>query len=275
MKILTLAILVLSFSSCKKETNLKDKKNNISLKSSLENNELELHKIYKNILNARLGRDTINWEILETENNKFEAKILKYISTNPESITYPFDSLKNNNIHIVSSEDKLLRIYSWNTCKGGTMVDFVNLFQYKSNNKISTKITKDTVTNSEGEYTPFYSQIFTLKNKRNTYYLCIYNGIYSSKDASQSIKIFKIKGNKLEDIKLLKTKNGFVSSIDLYFDFFSVVDRPERPLKLIKYDNEKKQIYIPIITDKGEVTNSFLIYKYNGEYFEISDSTNL
>jgi hypothetical protein len=267
IRIIILVLLISTLNSCKKETNLKNKSTNTLFKSSLDENELEFNKIYKKINDTRLERDTINWEELETENNKFETKILKYLSTNPKSIIFPFDSL-NNNIDIVSSEDKLLRIYSWNTWKGGTMVDFVNLFQYKSNGKVITKIIKDTVTRGEGEYTPFYSQIFTLKNKNNTYYLCVYNGIYSSKDASQCIKILKIENNKLEDIKLIKTENGLTNSIDLYFDFFSVVDRQERPLKLIKYDNKKKQIYIPIISEKEEVTNRFQIYSLNGKYFE-------
>jgi hypothetical protein len=265
---LILLLIVLTLNSCNKETKSKDKISKTYFKSSLAENEIELNKIYKKINDARLGSDTINWEVLETENNKFETKILKYLSSNPKSIIFPFDSLKNSNIDIVSSKDKLLRIYSWNTWKGGTMYDFVNLFQYKSNGKVFTKIIKDTVTQGEGDYIPFYSQIFTLKNKKHTFYLCVYNGIYSSKDASQSIKILEIENDNLKDVKLIKTENGLANSIDLYFDFFSVVDRPERPLKLIKYDNEKKQIYIPILTEKEEVTNRFQIYKFNGEYFE-------
>lgn len=272
-KNIILTLLILSLYSCKEGINFNNKDRNISFKSTLVENELELLKIYKKILDANLNSDTLNWEVLENENNKFEVKILKYISTNPESITYPFDSLKKKNIHIINSEDKLLRIYSWNTWKGGTMADFTNLLQYKSNGKVYAKVIKDTTINGEGEYTPFYSQIFTLKNKKHTYYLCIYNGIYSSKDASQSVKILKIENNKLKDVKLIKTENGLTNSIDLYFDFFSVVDRPERPLKLIKYDHEKKQIYIPIVTEKDEITNSFLIYKYNGRYFEIDKSS--
>lgn len=272
-KNIILTLLILSLYSCKEGINFNNKDRNISFTSTLVENELELLKIYKKILDANLNSDTLNWEVLENENNKFEVKILKYISTNPESITYPFDSLKKKNIHIINSEDKLLRIYSWNTWKGGTMVDFTNLLQYKSNGKVYAKVIKDTTINGEGEYTPFYSQIFTLKNKKHTYYLCIYNGIYSSKDASQSVNILKIENNKLKDVKLIKTENGLTNSIDLYFDFFSVVDRPERPLKLIKYDHEKKQIYIPIVTEKDEITNSFLIYKYNGRYFEIDKSS--
>ena len=56
--------------------------------------------------------------------------------------------------------------------------------------------------------------------------------------------------------------------INVSFDFFSVVDRPERPVKLIKYDNTKKIIYIPVVYEDGKVTDKFIHYKFNGKFFE-------
>jgi hypothetical protein len=230
--------------------------------------ENELQKSYKKIQSDRLGNDTIAWDSLESDNKIFKEKITKYISTYPETLTYEFDSLKKENIHIVTSDDKLFRIYSWNTWLGGTMEDFENIFQYKSNTKVFYKNSLDKTSN-EWDYVPFYSQIFTLKTDEKTYYLVIKNGSYSSKDASQSIQIFAIENSNLIDsIKLIKTQKGLTNSIDVPFDFFSVVDRPERPLKLIKYDNEKRIIYIPIVYENGKVTDRFILYKFTGEYFE-------
>jgi len=59
------------------------------------------------------------------------------------------------------------------------------------------------------------------------------------------------------------------SSISFEFDFYSVVDHPERPLKLIKYDEQKKMIYIPVIAKNGAVTELFTRYQHNGKYFEV------
>jgi hypothetical protein len=56
--------------------------------------------------------------------------------------------------------------------------------------------------------------------------------------------------------------------ISVEFDFFSVVDRPERPLKLIKFDKTKTIIYIPVVYEDGKVTDKFIQYKFNGKYFE-------
>lgn len=229
--------------------------------------EKDLELSYKKILSNRFKTDTIDSNSLELNNKVFKEKITNYIKTYPKTLNYEFNLLKKN-IHIVTSEDKLFRIYSWNTWMGGTMEDFENIFQYKSNEKVYYKNSLDK-NNGEWDYVPFYSQIYTLKVNRKTYYLVIKNGSYSSKDASQSIQIFNIENNKLNDsVKLIKTKNGLTNSIDFDFDFFSVVNRHERPLELIKYDTEKRIIYIPIVYENGKVTNNYMTYEFTGKYFE-------
>ena len=234
---------------------------------TVEQLENDLHNTYSKLLSYRFG-DSIVWDSIETENIIFRNKIVKYTSMNPLTLTYRFDSLRHDNIDIVSSKDKLFRIYSWDTWLGGTMHNFENVFQYKIDDKVYSKVYLDSTEYGEG-YAPFYSQIFTLNTNKKTYYLAVYNGIYSTKDASQSIKIFTIENRSLNDsVKLIKTKGGLVNSIDVSFDFFSVVDRPERPLRLIKYDNEQKIIYIPIVYENGKVTDRFILYKFTGQYFE-------
>ena len=34
------------------------------------------------------------------------------------------------------------------------------------------------------------------------------------------------------------------------------------------YDAVKKIIYIPIVLDNGKVTNRYILYQFNGQYFE-------
>jgi hypothetical protein len=52
------------------------------------------------------------------------------------------------------------------------------------------------------------------------------------------------------------------------FDFFSVVDRAERPVKLIDYNAIEKTISIPVVWENGKVTSKLIVYKFTGEYFE-------
>src|SRR4030095_503947 len=68
--------------------------------------------------------------------------------------------------------------------------------------------------------------------------------------------------------KLFKTKRKKLNSINVEFDFFSVVDRPERPLELITYDDKQKIIYIPVVGDEGQVTKKNILYQLKDRYFE-------
>lgn len=257
-------LLTLFLNSCDQKQKKTDAPQQVS---HLKEEELQLQKIYQKITGYRSSDSEIPFDSLETENKKFETAFLNCLTKNPESIRYPFDSLKKENINIVISRDSLFRIYSWDTSEGGTMVDFVNIFQFQSGNNVQAKIVEET--GSEDDYIPFYSEIFTLKNGSKTYYLAVSNGIYSSKDASQSIAVFSIENNQLKkETKLFKTKEGFKDALQIDFDFFSVVDRPERPLQLIKYDDQKKQISLPVVTEEGKVTNEFTIYTFTGQYFE-------
>lgn len=240
-----------------------------SQEKSLQTIEKELTLAYKNLLADRFEKDSIYWQRLQYDNKIFKDKIYAYTSSYPRTLSYSFDSLKAINVDIVTSSDGLFRIYSWGTWLGGTMQDFANIFQFKSGGKVFVKLVYDTATLNEGVYVPFYSQIHSLKGKTKTYYLAISNGVYSSKDCSQSIRVFTIENDSINDtVKLFKTKTGYQNAIDVDFDFFTVADRPERPLRLIKYDPETKTVYIPIVSDNGFVTNRFILYKYNGEHFE-------
>ena len=78
-----------------------------------------------------------------------------------------------------------------------------------------------------------------------------------------------IENNHLNDtVKLIRTPGGLTNSINVEFDFFKAPDNGEKPIHVIKYDTDKKIIYIPIVLEDGRVTKRFILYKFNGKYFE-------
>jgi hypothetical protein len=233
--------------------------------------DYELTKAYEKIVSCRFNEDQNNYDTIEQLNEYFRTQIVQYICKDPNSLSYTFDSL-NQRMQIETSNDKLFRIYSWNTWMGGTMEDFESVIQYKFNDSVYTKIYFDTTYSDEWVYYGFYPQIFTMVVEDKTYYLAVENKIYSTIDASHSIKAFCIENNSLNDtIKLFKTPEGFSNALEIYFDFFSVVHRPERPLKLITYDEKKKIVYLPIVDEDDQVTDAFQEYRFTGTYFELMD----
>jgi len=221
-------------------------------KVKFENKEAEFLKNYTKF------SETEDFDSKQTQSGKFSSEFKKFISENPETLTYDFKELKDK-LYIITSEDKKLRFYVWDTGMGGTMISFDQIIQYSSNGKVKTIYTSDT------HY--FVSEIMMASINNQTYYLVIFNGIFSNKDQAQAIQAFTIRNGKLIDTdKIFKTKTKSINRIDADFDFFSVVDRPERPLKLIKFEQNK--LYIPVVDEKGIVSKKFLVYQLNNDCFQ-------
>ena len=196
---------------------------------------------------------------------KFDREFINLVQKNPATMNYPFKRLADSNICDVKiSGDGNLRIYSWDTWTGGTMHFFKEIYQWKASGKVYTKVPVF----ENGDPGTFCSAIFTIPINNTTYYLAVKNGIYSTKDAMQSVSAFSINGKSIDSVKLFKTKKELLNTINVYFDFFSVVDRPERPLRLITYDDKLKIVYIPLVGDKDQVTKKNLLYQLKGRYFE-------
>lgn len=200
----------------------------------------------------------VDSDSLEHYSHQFDQKIAAYLQKYPTTFKHPFTQLKKE-CFITTSADALLRVYSWDTWLGGTAHDFSSIAQFQSGG--STFLGK---IGGMG----FFSEVFTVKTRQKTYYLAVSHGIFSTADAGQSLQAYTIEQNELQSVELFKTKEKMSTSISFEFDFFSVVDRPERPLKLIKYDEKKKTISVPVIAENRAVTEVFTRYRFNGKYFE-------
>jgi len=202
------------------------------------------------------------------ENKTLKSKLLSY-GKRADVLRYRFPKLKGE-MKIVTSRDGNLRIYSWDQETGGTMHDHDSVFEYKgSGGKISTWADKDDAEDFGG----FYHEIFQLDTRAGRVYLAVSTFIGSTSYAGQSIKVFRIKGNTLErDVKLIRTGSGLQNSISFAYDFFSVVDRPERPVRLFTFDSARKMFRFPVViedeeTPQGRVTDKLISYRFDGKYF--------
>jgi hypothetical protein len=211
-----------------------------------------------------------NYDSIVYQDSVFRNKIAAYTQRYDFTLTYPFKILiDSGDINIVTSDDELFRIYSWDTWSGGTMHLFNNIFQFKSGNNVCAKLLYDS-SNGEDGRDPLsnYSAVYTLRADGKIYYLCIDHTILSSSDFGQSIKIFSITNNELINPPLIKTETGIESEVFIEYDFSSSVNQSENSPKDIKYDAAKKIIYIPLVLKDGKVTNRFIKYQFTGKYFE-------
>lgn len=224
--------------------------------------ENRLASLYANLLESLQGARNHTLSYSE----KFGKEFTTFIKANPGTLSYAFKKLIDSNYcQIGTSSDGNFRIYSWDKWTGGTMHQFNIIYQWRNNGKVFTKLPRE----DKDDPKSFCSKIFTVDINGKPCYLAVTNAIYSTKDARQSIAVYKIENSKLVDtVKLFKTKTKRLNRIDVDFDFFSVVDRPERPFELITYDDKQKIMYIPVVGDKEQVTNKNILYQLKGKSFE-------
>jgi hypothetical protein len=233
--------------------------NSYAQANAFDNADRELTSLYSKIFPFYYAdNDSLNYY-----SELFSTRLSTFIKSNPATLSYNFKSLDSNACNIVTSADGLFRIYSWDTWLGGTMHDFNDIFQFKSGHKIySTFLSK-----TEGDFGTYFTSIYTLNTNSKTYYLAVGGGSESTKNAYEKVSVYTISNDTLNDkVKLIKTRSGLNNSISFEYDFFSVADRPERGL--IKYDTDKRTLYIPVVLENGKVTNGYILYQFNGQYFE-------
>ena len=209
------------------------------------------------------------YDSLFSANEQFGKALLRHTSQNPATIGFHFPKLKGKGVTISTAEDGLFRIYSWDTWTGGSMHFQQNVFQYQSGGEVFSKIIHEPLNNEDRYSINWYIQVFTVRTPTQTYYLGLYDRTYSSKDAYQGVKVFAINGTALNDTaKLIQTRRGLKNSLGFAYDFFSVADRKERPVKLITYDPKTGRLKLAVVFDDGKVTNRWITYQFTGRYFE-------
>lgn len=200
--------------------------------------------------------------------NKKIIEILRAKGTRSDILQYDFPALKDR-IFITTSEDGKLRIYSWDMQTGGTLHDYASVIQYQGRSgKVNAWVDVD-----EPGGGGFYSQIFQVPTSAGTIYLANSTFTASTSLAGQSIRALRINNDKLElKPKVIRTSTGLRNEVGFAYDFFSVSDRPERPIKLFFFDEKKKEFRFPVVieddkTPQGRVTDKFITYRFNGKYF--------
>jgi hypothetical protein len=215
---------------------------------------------------------TQDYDTLRKENLALQGAFLKY-GTRQDVLSYKFPKLSKK-VYLTTSRDGKFRAYSWDSEEGGTQHDYVTVLQYKGKSgKVYAWSVPHTQNLEERGAGAFVHQIFQTDTAAGPVYLAVSTLIGSTSYAGQTISAYQIDGEKLDRApKVIKTRSGVTSSISFGFDFFSVADHSERPVKLFSYDDTKKSFRFPVViedskTPQGRVTNRYITYRFDGKHF--------
>ena len=207
-----------------------------------------------------------NYDSLAVYNQDFGNKLVKYASSNTEMLTYKFPNIAQSYWSIATSPDGKLRIYSWDSYTGGTMHFYSNVFQWTDYGKRYAQKNKNS-DDEEAWPNGFYSEIHQLTDELNTFYMPIYNAVYSGRESYQALYCMDFEREILDvEFKKIKTKSGITNKIGFGFDFFSVKFK-EVPPRLFRFDRITNSFTFPVVTKAGAVTQKRITYKYDGDYF--------
>jgi hypothetical protein len=227
--------------------------------------EADLQKQFQKIYyweDHREMNDTIDtYDSMQTANDYILDQFLKQGTANHSLFNYPFKALAEY-LDIVTTKDKSLRIYSWDTHTGGTMHIFFAVAQYLgADKKIHTQSLSDS---SEGDPGLWYSDVYTFTNSGKKFYFCVGDGVYSTHDLAVQVDVYTVKGNRLTPAPIIKTQKGLTHSIHVSYDLFNLNGKTDHS---IVFDESTKQLKIPVVDTKGKMYKKDIIYKFTGEYF--------
>jgi len=234
--------------------------------------EKELHEQLDIVSRSSFRGGEYNEDKVTAANDKIRGLLTKF-GNRSDVLAYPFDKLKNG-MFIATSKDGRLRVYSWDYGSSGTMRDFAIVYQFRGKSgRVHVWAQPSCDDFSDCGTGSFIEDLFQVRGPSGTVYLPVSTGILSTSLCYATISIILIDGEKLNrKAKLFRTTSGLNNSVGFEYDFFSVVDRPERPVKLFHFDEANGSFRFPVViedekTPQGRVTDKFITYSFNGKYF--------
>lgn len=203
-------------------------------------------------------------------NNALKAYLVNEAGAEPLLLKANMKSLEGSDISIVTSDDKKLRIYSWNTHTGGTMNFFENVIIYSAGG--STKAVeasafyKQQEGNAEGEA----REIYKVPSESDKIYLAIYSAKLATNYVAKYITAYSIVNGELKEADVFSSNKEITSSMMYDYDYLSNYDFEKmKEVNTIKLAKGNKKLYIPLVQD-GQMTGMWQLYIWDGSKFVYS-----
>lgn len=204
--------------------------------------------------------------------------LINWVLTDTATFSHPFtQSIEKEYVTIATSDDKCLRIYSWNTGEGGTMICWGNLIQYRSGTEIkAVHQSLDMLLHPDGEHDEidFGSYIDTIYTYPCTdgsklYMVDDYFRI-SSNYSTNSLVAMRIKDGNLVSAPCFVRHGkrsdtiGFEHSIA---DWYFLANLGEGWDWLFRYDKKAQNLYVATTDSMNCISDRYDIYHFNGTDF--------
>lgn len=226
--------------------------------------DAKLAKMIADITTAQ--QDSDDYEKLQSLNDEM-LKYLKTVIVQPAVMSDPLKAAAKSGLTVLTSDDKKIRCYSWDTLTGGTMHFFYSLIAYDAgNNKLKTLVLNPT--GNEGDPGSTFEDLDTVKTSDGkTVYLVRDLFIGSGMSHGRTISAYVIANGKLTKYPFFQTKKRILNAISFAFGEYD-----ERAC--FELSRDKKTLKVPLIKEppedspsSGIVTGKYLTYSFNGSKY--------
>lgn len=171
---------------------------------------------------------------------------------------------------VVSSDDKKLSIYSWDTHLGGELHFFNAVALYQA----AGSVRADTIVYGHpGRWGQdrggVYETIMTASGDGGKkIYLAIYKTEVSEKEQRKTIAAYAIEGAELKRVNVFLVKDVPVNSIGYQYDYMANYDfNKMQELQNVYLGKSGKKLYVPVSGANNQLTGEWQVYNFDGGKF--------
>lgn len=205
--------------------------------------------------------------------------LVDWVKQDTSTLTHPFsESIKSGYVKVATSSDGKLRVYSWDTGNGGTMIWWANIIQYKYGKEVMTfakslygVMHPEKSDEMEIDYGSHIDTILTVPtHSGDAIYLVEDYFRESSNLGYTSLQAICIKNGKLEEAPVFEAADGLHNSIGnehTIADWYFVANMGEGWDWTFSYDTENKELYVATVDDMQCYTDQYDIYRFENDRF--------
>lgn len=240
--------------------------------SEMKNKELEM------LRNAKPEIFEADGKTQESFYQTSRQPLLDWVLSDTATLSYPFTlSRQKDYVTVATSADNRLRIYSWDTAEGGTMILWGNIIQYRSGDSI--KVFKESLDmhlhpdgiHDEIDFGSSIDSIYTFtRSDGSMLYLAEDYFKFSSNHSTSSLYAMEIKGGKLVPVPCFVRnceRRDVIGFEHTASDWYFIANMGEGWDWLYQYNIEEQNLYVATTDEMDCITDRYNIYHFDGQDF--------
>lgn len=201
-----------------------------------------------------------------------------WVLNDTATLSYPFtESVKNEYVTVATSADGNLRIYTWDTGEGGTMICWGNIIQYRDGKKVmafdkslGAVLHPDDSDQLEMDFGSHVDTILTVHAQDGIIYLIDDYFRESSNWGYSSLIALKIEDGKLMETSVLARDGETDSRIGCEHtiaEWYFITNQGDGWDWIFRYDTDNNNLYICTVDSNSCYTDQYDIYHFDGNKF--------